>query len=290
MRGKPYGIRTDAHKKGITPADAGKTAGFHAFSCGCADHPRGCGENIISVTNTTKGRGSPPRMRGKLCNLAGFGVGGGITPADAGKTRTLHEKRPTPKDHPRGCGENLCDNRGAKGYCGSPPRMRGKPCLASSIRRSRSDHPRGCGENHYPRVWAVLMGGSPPRMRGKLVGSVFNDGVYRITPADAGKTSTPRTASICSVDHPRGCGENAVVATAQPHGKGSPPRMRGKQCLQCSPVSGIRITPADAGKTKPRRNAADGNGDHPRGCGENGGGGIPLGVAPGSPPRMRGKL
>ena len=25
MRGKPYGIRTDAHKKGITPADAGKT-------------------------------------------------------------------------------------------------------------------------------------------------------------------------------------------------------------------------------------------------------------------------
>ena len=65
--------------------------------------------------------------------------------------------------------------------------------------------------------------------------------------------------------------------------------MRGKHAAAKDVGQPTGITPADAGKTAVSKGRHKAMGDHPRGCGENGGGGIPLGVAPGSPPRMRGK-
>ncbi len=50
------------------------------------DHPRRCGENYTLGFPIFIRGGSPPQVRGKLRNLASFGVGGGITPAGAGKT------------------------------------------------------------------------------------------------------------------------------------------------------------------------------------------------------------
>ena len=66
--------------------------------------------------------------------------------------------------------------------------------------------------------------------------------------------------------------------------------MRGKLETFNGGKGGSRITPADAGKTQlfmlaPRRDQ-----DHPRGCGENCQLCSPYFNAPGSPPRMRGKL
>ena len=68
------------------------------------------------------------------------------------------------------------------------PADAGKTLIMPTVLNSDWDHPRGCGENLLLHLRLRLLLGSPPRMRGKLVGSVFNDGVYRITPADAGKT------------------------------------------------------------------------------------------------------
>ena len=52
-------------------------------------------------------KGSPPRMRGKLCRHGQTRRHDGITPADAGKTieDLMYGRKIT--DHPRGCGENL---------------------------------------------------------------------------------------------------------------------------------------------------------------------------------------
>ena len=99
---------------------------------------------------------------------------------------------------------------------------------------------------------------------------VFRRFVYPwITPAHAGKTSTPALTGFPLRDHPRACGENTSMAMTQASTTGSPPRMRGKRAQPSPAPFWSRITP--------------------RACGEN----IPRPLhnlrVQGSPPRMRGK-
>ncbi len=126
-------------------------------------------------------------------------------------------------------------------------------------------------------------------MRGKLLICKRSSFFFRITPADAGKTSRRKAGLPAAEDHPRGCGENSAAQYLDTRTLGSPPRMRGKPSLACPLISYIRITPADAGKTSHAGAITSVMPDHPRGCGENG----PLHqlkfFAVGSPPRMRGK-
>ncbi len=87
MRGKPrYNVGIYVGQ-GITPADAGKTRCWAASRVSLRDHPRGCGENTNPAFQSSIRKGSPPRMRGKLCSLPDWNAPQGITPADAGKTR-----------------------------------------------------------------------------------------------------------------------------------------------------------------------------------------------------------
>ena len=87
-------------------------------------------------------------------------------------------------------------------------------------------------------------------MRGKL--GVYATCVYvlRITPADAGKTLILFAVGAALKDHPRGCGENISSVFVFPDFIGSPPRMRGKPMQNTLRNAAIRITPADAGKTR----------------------------------------
>ena len=167
-------------------------------------------------------------MRGKPAIITAVSDWTGITPADAGKTHT---------------GYNLLAKR-----AGSPPRMRGKPGLSANeymetgitpadAGKTRAvqppeqlpwDHPRGCGENWDIAFLTMLGKGSPPRMRGKRAQAPAAAAAAGITPADAGKPTTPR-CRIWGIgitpadagktnlrwatyseqkDHPRGCGEN----------------------------------------------------------------------------------
>ena len=126
-------------------------------------------------------------------------------------------------------------------------------------------------------------------MRGKPALSFSTTSSGGITPADAGKTIFALMLDVARQDHPRGCGENAKNEPKQANAVGSPPRMRGKRLPHSCGITALRITPADAGKTRQRNLRAETVGDHPRGCGENtkrrkfGKGYV------GSPPRMRGK-
>ena len=65
--------------------------------------------------------------------------------------------------------------------------------------------------------------------------------------------------------------------------------MRGKQGEPKKEHYHVRITPADAGKTKVKPEWVDVIRDHPRGCGENHSPIMTVAEQIGSPPRMRGK-
>ena len=91
-------------------------------------------------------------------------------------------------------------------------------------------------------------------------------------------------------DHPRVCGEKQLqhlIATAI---QGSPPRERGKVAALGGVGRRLGITPACAGKSILIDLGGAPGRDHPRVCGEKGGGAGIEGCALGSPPRVRGKV
>ena len=150
-----------------------------------------------------------------------------ITPAYAGKSRTMTEREILTRDHPRIRGEKGLIRFIYAVHHGSPPHTRGKdnniirmlskpgitPAYAGKrpikIRRCRPwwDHPRIRGEKmelerlHYPKQ------GSPPHTRGKGVSGGLSSLAAGITPAYAGKSPTMRTGSSAEWDHPRIRGE-----------------------------------------------------------------------------------
>ena len=71
---------------GITPACAGKSGCSWAMYWRRWDHPRVCGEKILTELRDLYYPGSPPRIRGKVAHDVDFLVVRGITPAYAGKS------------------------------------------------------------------------------------------------------------------------------------------------------------------------------------------------------------
>ena len=125
MRGAPAWNKGFQGNDRIIPADAGSTGRDHGAGVATRDHPRGCGEHILTCLFRRIGSGSSPRMRGaRFSIIASMGVLG-IIPADAGST--IRHTAPTTRrrDHPRGCGEHssISDRKWRHG--GSSPRMRG---------------------------------------------------------------------------------------------------------------------------------------------------------------------
>ena len=130
MRGKLNICCLNFALLGITPADAGKTYIKSQPDVRIRDHPRGCGENILTWRLRNEHLGSPPRMRGKRLVFGRLGMAVRITPADAGKTPPTAAVQPAIRDHPRGCGENGEFAMDLRAREGSPPRMRGKQATA----------------------------------------------------------------------------------------------------------------------------------------------------------------
>ena len=126
-------------------------------------------------------------------------------------------------------------------------------------------------------------------MRGKVQEYYNKEDQLRITPAHAGKSSSPGDTTKVSRDHPRACGEKGLRLLPRCLLPGSPPRMRGKgvPAPAHNPPSGI--TPAHAGKSYVLRFHQVFRQDHPRACGEKYSNMYKILCAIGSPPRMRGK-
>ena len=195
-------------------------------------------------------------------------------------------------------------------HLGSPPRMRGKAIVIQRVDRlggitpacagkrtplltPRSvtwDHPRVCGEKPESGRWGEQDAGSPPRMRGKAPRFLIAKGLFRITPAYAGKSVKVNEPDCLPRDHPRVCGEKTSSNVPERKNPGSPPRMQGKGCPLLFRYYFIGITPACAGKSSWCGSHPPASGDHPRVCGEKVIQVVPPAPQVGSPPRVRGKV
>ena len=173
----------------------------------------------------------------------------GITPAYAGKRCPRSSRLPAQSGSPpRMRGKGAPFRAGAlplritPAYAGKS-QTAGTPC--SSVR----DHPRMCGEKLWPTCPHAPNAGSPPRMRGKVRRAVKARNWPRITPAYAGKRERHRPGTRPDKDHPRVCGEKQEHVHRAVPGRGSPPRMRGKEQDQRHRRLHPGITPAYAGKS-----------------------------------------
>ena len=166
-------------------------------------------------------------MRGKAFTISCKSVRNGITPAYAGKSRTVCGIRSKLEDHPRLCGEKLDAVTVLISTLGSPPPMRGKVVRCFGCRSKRRitpayagkscpfcrfrggcrDHPRLCGEKLWVNLFRNAVVGSPPPMRGKVLQQSDRKPHSGITPAYAGKSVRSQALPDAVRDHPRLCGE-----------------------------------------------------------------------------------
>ena len=139
---------------GIIPAYAGSTACCIDPPTQPEDHPRVCGEHVLTWWPHLTGAGSSPRMRGApghvdlVCEL------GGIIPAYAGSTWTGYAASTWGWDHPRVCGEHYLGVIELAQPGGIIPAYAGStgphPHSCAGLR----DHPRVCGEHCARHVGA----------------------------------------------------------------------------------------------------------------------------------------
>ena len=173
------------------------------------------------------------------------------------------------EDHPRLCGEKGKATFAPLDCWGSPPPMRGKviiragfgvngritPAYAGkrnyghTVGYACKDHPRLCGEKIDIISLSISGAGSPPPMRGKVTPANTQTIPDRITPAYAGKRNNKHKQHDNHGDHPRLCGEKAILFQQRSLQMGSPPPMRGKVVPLGVVTVLSRITPAYAGKS-----------------------------------------
>ena len=89
MRGKVNNLDRRIRSNGITPAYAGKSFVLDEAQVLFEDHPRLCGEKMISCGGRMLTMGSPPPMRGKVVRFIPILPHRRITPAYAGKSCCL---------------------------------------------------------------------------------------------------------------------------------------------------------------------------------------------------------
>ena len=167
MRGKVDGQIQVSIGIGITPAYAGKSPRLAAARPPPGDHPRVCGEKMETPACKIAGRGSPPRMRGKVTAVTRACAMAGITPAYAGKSWYINRQGRRSWDHPRVCGEKPISRCNGSTALRITPAYAGKSNGVLVGKPVGGDHPRVCGEKNSPSRRKVRHPGSPPRMRGK---------------------------------------------------------------------------------------------------------------------------
>ena len=125
-RGKLRARVLQGHEGGLIPAHAGKTRTRRGRRRSARAHPRSRGENPKGVDVSLFWDGSSPLTRGKRPRAVGFGRGGRLIPAHAGKTCPSRWVRPGVSAHPRSRGENRRRRGEGLEVVGSSPLTRGK--------------------------------------------------------------------------------------------------------------------------------------------------------------------
>ena len=202
----------------------------------------------MSLNGSAQSIGSPSRMRGKEGDELGLGQTIRITPAYAGKSKSLPSLHIGSRDHPRVCGEKPQNQKTPPQLIGSPPRVRGKALHFNPHRTGFGITPACAGKSPAMMVCSLEYWGSPPRMRGKAGIGDVDTGAHGITPACAGKSGFLPSSTGPRRDHPRMCGEKTAPRHLAHFAMGSPPHVRGKGLLYVLISEPFGITPAYAGE------------------------------------------
>ena len=182
----------------------------------------------MSLNGSAQSIGSPSRMRGKEGDELGLGQTIRITPAYAGKSKSLPSLHIGSRDHPRACGKKRVVAGGHVEVYRITPACAGKRRVWFSSWPVPWDHPRVCGEKLSTTSTDIHPAGSPSRVRGKADFPVRCREHSRITPACVGKRRKPCRRHAANRDHPRVCGEKDLELYRIMTTKGSPPHVRGK--------------------------------------------------------------
>ena len=270
--------------RGIIPARAGFTTASTLVGSSNGDHPRSRGVYDERPRRRSGDAGSSPLARGLLHGVVGPLQLPGIIPARAGFTGRRRRCHSRPGDHPRSRGvygvECCCGSHGK----GSSPLARGLlprtvrgpgaqriiPARAgftpraSSTGKPKSDHHRSRGVYSPDSVMTLIVCGSSPLARGlRHVGSGRLH-VGGIIPARAGFTPRRWRRRRRGPDHPRSRGVYARAFLPASPRAGSSPLARGLHGLAVEVDAALRIIPARAGFTPPRRARRVRAQDHPR--------------------------
>ena len=167
MRGEYYAVCVyNDLLYGITPACAGNTFSRPAHGWALRDHPRMRGEYILEQRDKTFEEGSPPHARGILITALGGISAPGITPACAGNTPCLVDKKNIHRDHPRMRGEYKCWRWQSWSKPGSPPHARGI-LIAGMPKIASSGITPACAGNTLQDTRCGSLVRDHPRMRGE---------------------------------------------------------------------------------------------------------------------------
>ena len=173
-------------------------------------------------------QGSPPRVRGEVSRMLHFLIRPRITPACAGRSRSMAHLRLLPRDHPRVCGEKTRILGKLIPLLGSPPRVRGEVIIKFGIPGYMRITPACAGRSTPVNPWPAAA---------------------RITPACAGRRSKQAKSTDICRDHPRVCGEKSHAGGREADDRGSPPRVRGEAGGNRQQDWRGGITPACAGRS-----------------------------------------
>ena len=135
-----------SRRRRITPACAGKTQPPSDSPAPRRDHPRVRGENNWAAWVAGQIPGSPPHARGRPAMSLIAGHQSWITPACAGKTSGMIERKVKWTDHPRMRGEDVLTGGVRRLTVGSPPHARGRLEDALSVAGSRRITPACAGK------------------------------------------------------------------------------------------------------------------------------------------------
>ena len=235
--------------RGTSPRMRGTPSKFHGMMRIVGDHPRVCGEHRFARFVVDFSQGSSPRMRGTHDAARAKHITLGIIPAYAGNTMACRPFLRPIRDHPRVCGEHIAAKIQVSGRDGIIPAYAGNTFSRPNCRLRRRDHPRVCGEHIASCVGLGFMTGSSPRMRGTPYVRYADAHVGRIIPAYAGNTCAWHPKECRARDHPRVCGEHAILEAQGIEARGSSPRMRGTPCRRTFGLGRCGIIPAYAGNT-----------------------------------------
>ena len=186
-----------------------------------------CGEHISTVGCHDVKAGSSPHVRGARGLLLPRGIVLGIIPACAGSTSYLAAIFHLPRDHPRMCGEHRSIVGIGVACQGSSPHVRGAPTGPVIVQHACGIIPACAGSTLEQVARRIGQEGSSPHVRGA---QVCVEGVLKtpgIIPACAGSTLRVSIVDAHLRDHPRMCGEHAIVVSLSLESEGSSPHVRG---------------------------------------------------------------